>query len=328
MTARFAIAIAAAVACWAQPARLRDAQLQTRSVAGGLDATVSAIMAEQSAPVWIGWAAPLVEGEHSVCWGEQDGAVRKAMNLNPPRTLHVFVRLDQHQVAKIRPATPDCEIDANGATLYWLNGVRPEQSVDFLAKLANVENTRDGAVAAIALHAGAFADAMLEKLTAAPQPDSLRRKALFWMGNARGHRGYEVLLRILRGDPSEKMREQAIFALSRSSEPGAVESLIDAARNDRSARVRGRALFWLAQTAAKKVAADAITRAIDSDPETEVKKQAVFALSQLPGDEGVPKLILIARTHRNPEVRKQAMFWLGQSKDPRALDFFEQILTH
>jgi hypothetical protein len=27
-------------------------------------------------------------------------------------------------------------------------------------------------------------------------------------------------------------------------------------------------------------------------------------------------------------VRKQAMFWLGQSQDPRALAFFEQILSH
>jgi len=26
-------------------------------------------------------------------------------------------------------------------------------------------------------------------------------------------------------------------------------------------------------------------------------------------------------------VRKQAIFWLGQSKDPRALDFLEEILT-
>jgi hypothetical protein len=26
-------------------------------------------------------------------------------------------------------------------------------------------------------------------------------------------------------------------------------------------------------------------------------------------------------------VRKQAMFWLGQSKDPRALKFFEEILS-
>jgi len=25
-------------------------------------------------------------------------------------------------------------------------------------------------------------------------------------------------------------------------------------------------------------------------------------------------------------VRKQAMFWLGQSRDPRALDFFAEVL--
>jgi HEAT repeat protein len=69
-----------------------------------------------------------------------------------------------------------------------------------------------------------------------------------------------------------------------------------------------------------------VTNAIDSDPDTEVKKKAVFALSRMPKDEGVPKLIDVARTHRNREVRRQAMFWLGQSGDPRALQFFEDIL--
>ena len=57
-----------------------------------------------------------------------------------------------------------------------------------------------------------------------------------------------------------------------------------------------------------------------------MKKKAVFALSQLPADEGVPKLIQVARSNRNPEVRKQAIFWLGQSRDPRALAFFEEVL--
>ena len=66
--------------------------------------------------------------------------------------------------------------------------------------------------------------------------------------------------------------------------------------------------------------------AIDRDPDTEVKKKAVFALSQLPKDEGVPKLIDVARNNRNAIVRKQAMFWLGQSNDPRAVKFFEDIL--
>jgi HEAT repeat protein len=57
-----------------------------------------------------------------------------------------------------------------------------------------------------------------------------------------------------------------------------------------------------------------------------VKKRAVFALSQLPKEEGVPLLIKVARTNANPAVRKQAMFWLGQSRDPRAVDFFAEIL--
>jgi len=37
-------------------------------------------------------------------------------------------------------------------------------------------------------------------------------------------------------------------------------------------------------------------------------------------------LIQVARNNRNPAVRKQAMFWLGQSSDPRALAFFEELL--
>ena len=71
-----------------------------------------------------------------------------------------------------------------------------------------------------------------------------------------------------------------------------------------------------------------ISDSIENDPDTDVKKKAVFALSQLPDHEGVPKLIEVARNNRNPVVRKQAVFWLGQSDDPRALDFITSVLTH
>ena len=53
----------------------------------------------------------------------------------------------------------------------------------------------------------------------------------------------------------------------------------------------------------------------------------MFALSQRPRDEGVPALIYVARTNKDPEIRKKALFWLGQSNDPRALDLFEELLT-
>jgi len=90
---------------------------------------------------------------------------------------------------------------------------------------------------------------------------------------------------------------------------------------------RRSAVFWLGQAAG-----DAATRGLtelvdDSSVELEVKESAVFALSQLRRDQGVPALIRIARTHASPGVRKKALFWLGQSEDPRALALFEEILT-
>jgi hypothetical protein len=38
-------------------------------------------------------------------------------------------------------------------------------------------------------------------------------------------------------------------------------------------------------------------------------------------------LIDVAQHDRDRSVRRQALFWLGQSKDPRALDFIRDLVT-
>jgi HEAT repeat protein len=48
----------------------------------------------------------------------------------------------------------------------------------------------------------------------------------------------------------------------------------------------------------------------------------------MPREEGVPLLIDQARRNRNLVVRREAIFWLGQSEDKRALDFIASILEH
>ncbi len=104
-------------------------------------------------------------------------------------------------------------------------------------------------------------------------------------------------------------------------------SLLRLARAPRvSMETRSQAVFWLSQAAgaAAGAALDSIVHDVRGD--REVRKKAVFALSQRSNDEGVPALIHIARANPDPELRKTALFWLGQSKDPRALDLFEEIL--
>ena len=103
--------------------------------------------------------------------------------------------------------------------------------------------------------------------------------------------------------------------------------LLAIAKNERIDRSERReATFWVGQAAEEAATAGLDTHATTDQRYREVRESAVFALSQRPKDEGVPVLIRIAKTNRDPDIRRKALFWLGQSDDPRALAVFEEIL--
>jgi HEAT repeat protein len=124
------------------------------------------------------------------------------------------------------------------------------------------------------------------------------------------------------------MGEKAIFPATIADSVEIWPDLIKLARNtDLPRSTRTNAVFWIGQAAG-----EAATRGLndivgDNGVDREVREQAVFALSQRPHGEAVPALIAVARTNKDPEIRKKALFWLGQSNDPRALDLFEELLT-
>jgi HEAT repeat protein len=121
---------------------------------------------------------------------------------------------------------------------------------------------------------------------------------------------------------------EAIFPATIADSATVWPQLIRLARDEERPReTRKQAVFWLGQAAGEAATAglDSLTR--DSDVDRDVQKQVVFALSQRPKDEGIPILIRVARTHKDPEVRRDAVFWLGQSNDPRAIALFEELLT-
>ena len=354
MTFCWFVVVVALCPVFAQEARLVNAKMQTRAVAS-LEKEFQALVRDQAEAAWIGYAVPVVTGNHRICcYSSEDrnkpAAIRQGrcklegrdegMNFQnndedereSPSQILVLFRVADQSVGKIRVFTDDCELDAGGLPVHWLTDVKPKESINLLASFVGGTGEKaerrksEAAITAIALHADAAADPTLATFVEPKRPEEVRKNTAFWLGNVRGRNGYEVLRRMVRDDPSDKVREQCVFALHVSKVPEAVNTIIDLARTDKNAHVRGQALFWLSQKAGQK-AATAIADAIENDPETDVKKKAVFALSQLPKDEGVPKLITVARKNRNKEVRKDAMFWLGQSNDPRALSFFEELLT-
>jgi HEAT repeat protein len=131
---------------------------------------------------------------------------------------------------------------------------------------------------------------------------------------------------------TSKANAKAIFPAVLADSSTVWPALLEIARDTdrRSRATRQDALFWLSRFASGAVAGRPNNPFADEEEdrseEDELKTHAVFVLSQLPRDEGIPQLLEVARTNRNWHVRSQALFWLGQSGDPRAVDLFESVL--
>jgi hypothetical protein len=124
-----------------------------------------------------------------------------------------------------------------------------------------------------------------------------------------------------------KAGREAIFPATLADSAEVWPALIRIARDEERPReTRKQAVFWLGQAAGDAATAGLDSLSRDTGVDRDVQKQVVFALSQRPRDEGVPALIRIARSHADREVRRDAVFWLGQSNDPRAIALFEELL--
>ncbi len=265
------------------------------------------------------------------------------------------------RVTRVEVYNLEREREYSGYPVYWLGRAGNEESLDLLKGLVGSNQTQaivETSTMSIGLHDDARVAGILKDFIGKSNREGVRGAAVFWLGQIGGEQPFladlvrseqettsirkkaafaigaskdetslAVLRDLYRGMSNRELKKQLIFAISiNNDEDGSVNFLIDAAKDDSDREARKQAIFWLGQKAGKR-ALEALGNTLDSrDADTEVQKQAVFAISQRNRDEAVPLLIKIARTHPKGEVRKQAIFWLGQTGDERALEFFKEIL--
>ncbi len=279
------------------------------------------------------------------------------------RNLGVFLLRESNDGAIARVEVYNLERDRefSGYRVYWLGRASNEESLNLLRALVEgqqVVRVSEHATMAIALHDDARVGGMLKNFVQQSSVEKVRTSAVFWLGQIGGETPF--LADLVRNESeSREVRKQGAFAIGVSKDSAALSTLqtlypsvthrdvknqiifaasinenkdaavnflIDVAGKDTDRESRKQAIFWLGQKAGER-SLGALKDTVDSaDADTEVQKQAVFAISQRSKDESVPLLIKIARTHSNPAVRKQAIFWLGQTGDERAVDFFKELL--
>jgi len=128
---------------------------------------------------------------------------------------------------------------------------------------------------------------------------------------------------LVTGD-NARVAASAILPLVLVDAPDPWPVLLRVARdNSRGMSVRRDALMWLGKGA---IAHLGIEQTRDDTPDDEMRTQAVFTLSQRPRSESVPALMDLAKTAKYPSAKRSAIFWLGQTGDPRAADVFAELL--
>lgn len=60
----------------------------------------------------------------------------------------------------------------------------------------------------------------------------------------------------------------------------------------------------------------------------EIKEQLIWVMSQSSDRAGADKLVQIAKTDPNREMRKKALFWLGQMNDPRIKQIIADLILN
>jgi hypothetical protein len=319
----------------AQQPEVVHAQLSTQSLNGTLQTALDQLK-QSAVPLWVGYTVPTASPFRSG-WNPQVSYLEKHDSVdeadNTPATEQdravILFRLASGKIDQVRAEAVDRQLDAGGLRFVWLTGVTPEDSIATLKTLclaADSTHLVNSGVFLISLHRSDAAVPALIAL-AAPGPNlHLREQAAFWLASKRGHEGFVAVQHLIRTDKDADLRAKLVFDLTLSKDPDALPELVRIAHEDASAQVRSQAQFWMASRGGKIVIAS-LNDAAENDPDAGNRKKAVSAISRLPNGEAIPQLVQLAETSKYPEVRKQAVFWLGQSHDPKALDYLTKLVT-
>jgi HEAT repeat protein len=162
-------------------------------------------------------------------------------------------------------------------------------------------------------HNAQTADLLLSIARNDPDPE-VREQAVFWLGQVPDERAVDLLEQILRTSKDEDLQNKALFALSQHRSPRGSAILKEfAMKEGTSDDLRGQAIFWLGQRNAPDNN-DFLRTLFTSIRGDEMKKKVLFSLSQRKNQGNEKWLMDVALdSHESIEVRKQALFWAGQS---------------
>lgn len=214
--------------------------------------------------------------------------------------------------------------------VFWLGQVHTEKAEAALLQIATSsdEELSKKAVFALGEQGMPRGQALVRKIAERDDsPSSAREQAIFQLGQRRSGENAEVLRALFAklGKGNEGLRKNVLFSLSQMRGFGNDKWLLGIALdNSQSTEVRKHALWTAGQAG---IPASELVSLYDRITDREIKEQLIWVLSDARDKAAADKLVEIAQRDKDAEMRKKAIFWLGQKNDPRVRQILLDIIN-
>ena len=147
---------------------------------------------------------------------------------------------------------------------------------------------------------------------------------IFWLGNAENEESLNFLANQLDEKAGDDM-DSLVFAVYLHEHPQTGDKLFSIARGNHAEGVRKSAVFWLGNLRGDE-SLPLLKKIYDREEDTGLKEQVVFAIQLSDSHAAVRELIEIAKTERNTEAGKKAVFWLGQKASKECISALKDVI--
>jgi hypothetical protein len=212
--------------------------------------------------------------------------------------------------------------------LAQVNTERAAHALDSILFNATDADIREKALWALAQHRSPSARQALRRFAELSSVSTeLRARAINYIGQGRRSGDESEYLRgLFWKTASPDLRESVIQAVANQKSPDRTAWLLGIARDkNQELGPRKKALFYAGQGGAELKELLPLYDELSGQPD--MQDQMLYVYAQRKETEATDKLLQIARGEKNPELRKKAVFWLSQRKDPRVKQFLLDLLN-
>jgi HEAT repeat protein len=239
--------------------------------------------------------------------GDEEAAERLAEETEKQWEVDVEVDIDEH------------DIEEKIAAIHALINMRSGKALPILEKLLTDHDPAKAELREKALFllsqydSDEAADILIRVAREDPDPD-VKKNAVFWLSQTHTEKAGEFLEELLTESDDPEMQEKAIFALSQIGDDRAMAALQGIAMDkSQSDHIRANAIFWLGQSGGRRQV-EFLKDLYGELDNHELKEKVIFSVSQNDSRKGGEWLLTIVNDESEPtEVRKQALFWAGQT---------------